>query len=148
MLGGLRDPLSGWDFADVPTPPLLASNMTGVRDKIIKLADVVADLQYVGISAANPNNCWQQALFPESLLDVLPFNSFLERSGPSDDIRERVPRLGCSAMSESHRRMLVGAQVVFGYPSPQIIHRGSKCSDCVLDAPGSSKHVIQAVPRE
>ncbi len=52
--GGERDPNSKWDFFDVPAPALRPSNMTGTRDKIIKLSDVLADLQYVGTSAAMP----------------------------------------------------------------------------------------------
>ena len=54
-LGGQRDPTNPWDFADVPAPALLPSDPTGVRNKVISLSDVLADLPYVGTSAANPN---------------------------------------------------------------------------------------------
>lgn len=57
--GGQRDPLSPWDFYDVPAPALVTSNSSGVRDRKIDLAgDVLAVLKYVGTSASfgsNPN---------------------------------------------------------------------------------------------
>lgn len=55
LQGGQRDPTNPWDFFDVPTPPLLPGSTSGTRDKIVRLADVLAVLQYVGTSAANPN---------------------------------------------------------------------------------------------
>lgn len=55
FLGGQRDPLNPWDFFDVPVPALLPSNTTGVRNKLVSLSDVLADLTYVGTAAANPN---------------------------------------------------------------------------------------------
>lgn len=53
--GGQRDRTSPWDFFDVPVPALKPSATTGVRNKFITLADVLADLAYVGTSAANSN---------------------------------------------------------------------------------------------
>ncbi len=55
QLGGQRNPLDAWDFADVPVPALLPSSTSGTRNKIITLSDVLADLEYVGTSAASPN---------------------------------------------------------------------------------------------
>lgn len=55
MLGGQRDPLSPWDFADVPVPALVVTNTTGVRNRTIALSDVLADLAYSGTAATNPN---------------------------------------------------------------------------------------------
>ncbi len=55
-LGGQRDPLNPWDFFDVPVPPLLPGSTTGVRNKIISLSDVLADLAYVGTTAAMPGS--------------------------------------------------------------------------------------------
>jgi hypothetical protein len=49
-LGGGRNPLNPWDFADVPTPALPGS---GVRNGAITLADVGATLAWVGRSLTN-----------------------------------------------------------------------------------------------
>jgi hypothetical protein len=46
--GGQRDPLSPWDFFDVPTPPLQAAATTGARSGAVTIADVIAVLYYVG----------------------------------------------------------------------------------------------------
>ena len=53
--GGQRDGTSPWDFADMPVPALLPTATTGVRNRFVTLADVLADLTYVGTSAGNPN---------------------------------------------------------------------------------------------
>ena len=50
--GGGRDALNPYDFADVPTAP---NSAVGLRDKTIKLGDVLAALQYVGTSSGNVN---------------------------------------------------------------------------------------------
>lgn len=50
--GGGRDALNPYDFADVPTPP---NSVAGTRDKVVKLADVLAALTYVGTSSGSPN---------------------------------------------------------------------------------------------
>jgi hypothetical protein len=60
--GGDRDPLSPWDFFDVPAPagPAVGSNgnqiltLASVRDKIVNLSDVGVVLAYVGRSALHP----------------------------------------------------------------------------------------------
>ena len=39
----------------MPQPPLLPGATTGVRDKVVKLGDVLATLAYVGTNAATPN---------------------------------------------------------------------------------------------
>jgi hypothetical protein len=62
-LGGNRDPLSPWDFFDVPAPagPALGANgrelltPASVRNKGINLADVAAIMSYVGRTASNPD---------------------------------------------------------------------------------------------
>ncbi len=53
--GGQRDPNGPWDFFDVPVPALLPGAAPGVRNKFISLADVLADLAYVGTNAGTPN---------------------------------------------------------------------------------------------
>lgn len=53
--GGQRDTNNPWDFFDVPVGPLLPSDITGARDKVVGLSDVLADLQYSRTSAALPN---------------------------------------------------------------------------------------------
>lgn len=50
--GGGRDALNPYDFADVPTAP---NSAAGLRDKTVKLGDVLAALQYVGTSSGNVN---------------------------------------------------------------------------------------------
>ncbi len=52
--GGMRDRLVPWDFADVPAPALLPATPGSTRNRLITLADVLADLQYVGTAAAIP----------------------------------------------------------------------------------------------
>jgi len=47
-MGGDRDPLSGFDFFDVPVPALTPSNSGGTRNEIVSLSDVLAVLIYVG----------------------------------------------------------------------------------------------------
>jgi hypothetical protein len=49
-LGGMRDPLNPWDFADVPVPALPAA---GVRNGAVSLPDVAAALAWVGRTMAN-----------------------------------------------------------------------------------------------
>jgi len=56
LLGGDRSPLSPWDFFDVPTPALTASNSTGTRNKLVSLADVLAVVAYVGTALNGPAN--------------------------------------------------------------------------------------------
>ncbi len=53
--GGQRDPNFVWDFFDVPVPPLLPSDMSGIRNKAVSIADVIAILSYIGTTAANPS---------------------------------------------------------------------------------------------
>jgi hypothetical protein len=55
--GGQRDPNNVWDFFDVPVPPLLPGNTSGVRNKAIGISDVIAILSYIGTSssASQPN---------------------------------------------------------------------------------------------
>ncbi len=54
LVGGQRDPSDPWDVFDVPVPALLPGAAAGARNKFITLADVLADLAYVGTSAAHP----------------------------------------------------------------------------------------------
>ena len=49
------DFVRGAIFGDDGGQRVLRDAVPGTRDKIIKLSDVLADLQYVGTSAANPN---------------------------------------------------------------------------------------------
>ena len=51
--GGQRDGTSPWDLADMPVPALLPTATTGVRNRFVTLADVLADLTYVGTSLGN-----------------------------------------------------------------------------------------------
>jgi titin len=53
--GGQRNPNDFWDFFDVPTPPLLPSNPSGVRNHAISIADAIAVLAFIGTSSGNPN---------------------------------------------------------------------------------------------
>lgn len=55
-LGGDRDPLSFWDFFDVPAPALLPGATGGVRSGAVSLADVLAVLRYAGTTAGGPAN--------------------------------------------------------------------------------------------
>ncbi len=48
LRGGQRDPLSPWDFFDVPTPPLRAASPNGARTHSVTLSDVIAILYYIG----------------------------------------------------------------------------------------------------
>ncbi len=48
--GGQRDPNSPWDFFDVPTPSLSATNSAGGRNRAVSIADVIAILTYIGTS--------------------------------------------------------------------------------------------------
>jgi hypothetical protein len=50
LLGGTRNPLFPWDFADVPTPALPAP---GSKNTVITLQDVSATLAWVGRSTSN-----------------------------------------------------------------------------------------------
>jgi hypothetical protein len=48
-----RDPLSPWDFADVPVPALPA---TGVRDGAVGIGDAIALITWVGtVNGGAPN---------------------------------------------------------------------------------------------
>lgn len=49
-MGGDRDPLSPWDFFDVPLPALTVSNPSGTRNRVVLLADAVGVVYYVGTS--------------------------------------------------------------------------------------------------
>jgi hypothetical protein len=51
-LGGGRDPLNPWDFADVPTPALPATN--AARNGVVSLADAGAALLWVGLVNDGP----------------------------------------------------------------------------------------------
>jgi hypothetical protein len=53
-LGGSRDPLSWWDFYDVPVPTLQASARQGKRDRVVSLSDTSAVLFYFGTMADDP----------------------------------------------------------------------------------------------
>ncbi len=55
-LGGQRDPNNPWDFGDVPTPAISASNPNPSKNKSITLSDVSAVLFYVGTSAGGGPN--------------------------------------------------------------------------------------------
>lgn len=48
--GGERDPLSPWDFYDVPLPALTTARPAGARNHVVTLADVLGVLAYVGTS--------------------------------------------------------------------------------------------------
>jgi len=54
--GGDRDPLSGWDFADVPAPALQPGQTSGVRNGTVTLGDVLAALLYVGTTDGGAAN--------------------------------------------------------------------------------------------
>jgi hypothetical protein len=53
-LGGDRDPLSQWDFFDVPVPALSNLNPSSVRSKAIGITDVLAILFYSGTTDNGP----------------------------------------------------------------------------------------------
>jgi hypothetical protein len=54
--GGDRNPVSQWDFFDVPAPALSAASPSGTRNKAISLQDVGAILSYVGaVNNREPN---------------------------------------------------------------------------------------------
>lgn len=48
--GGDRDPLSPWDFFDVPVPALTAANPSGTRNNVVLLSDALAVFYYAGVS--------------------------------------------------------------------------------------------------
>jgi hypothetical protein len=55
-MGGDRDPVSPWDFYDVPVPALTVANTSGVRNKAVTLSDALAVVFYAGaFDNAGPN---------------------------------------------------------------------------------------------
>ena len=55
-LGGMRNPLNPWDFADVPVPALTTANSTGTRNGVVLLSDALAAFYYVGTFNNGPPN--------------------------------------------------------------------------------------------
>jgi hypothetical protein len=54
--GGERNPLSPWDFYDVPVPALTSGDPSGKRNLVISLTDASAVLYYVGTTSGGPAN--------------------------------------------------------------------------------------------
>ena len=81
LLGGDRDPLNPWDFADVPTPALLPGSTSGARNASISLSDVLAVLAYAGTSDRAP-----------PVANGASYNSDLNGNGTMDGIEyDRTP---------------------------------------------------------
>ncbi len=84
LKGGQRDPLSQWDFFDVPVPPITLANAAGVRTHTVTLADAIAILLYVGTSTGtgpNANNVsYNSDLNSNGILDGREY----DRTGSSD----------------------------------------------------------------
>lgn len=55
-LGGQRDPLSPWDFFDVPTPALSAASPNSPRNRAVNTGDVLATVSYAGTGENFPPN--------------------------------------------------------------------------------------------
>lgn len=54
LMGGMRNPIVPWDFADVPSPPL---PLAGTRDRIVALGDVASALIWFGaVDDDGPND--------------------------------------------------------------------------------------------
>ncbi len=59
--GGQRDPLSPWDFFDVPLPALSPLNPSGSRSGFISIGDVIGVVAYIGTTdggGPNSNGEW------------------------------------------------------------------------------------------
>jgi parallel beta-helix repeat protein len=56
LLGGDRDPLSPWDFFDVPTGALTVGSPGGTRNKVVNINDVIAIVFYIGTFNNGPAN--------------------------------------------------------------------------------------------
>ncbi len=55
VTGGQRDADNRWDFFDVPTPVLLPAQTSGTRSGAVSIFDVVAILNYIGTTQADPD---------------------------------------------------------------------------------------------
>ena len=65
--------MSPWDFFDVPTPALTPANTSGVRNKAVSIADVIAIVSYVGTSDGGATNA-----------NGVSYNSDLNSNGLAD----------------------------------------------------------------
>ena len=103
LQGGDRDPLSAWDFFDVPVPALKPSNMSGVRNKAVSIADVIAIVTYVGTfdgGGANTNNVsYNGDLNANSVLDGREYDRTAS-SDPSRPWRSGAPN-GAVSISDA-----------------------------------------------
>ena len=79
--GGDRDPLSPWDFYDVPVPALTAGDPSGTRNLVINLSDVAAIILYIGTTNGGGAN-----------INGVSYNTDLNGNGVFDGIEyDRMP---------------------------------------------------------